>query len=182
MVGNPPPEDDRSNGDMNRSENDEILQDIDKSLSEDMSQEDRQIVEQYVARHTSGPLPSGAEMREYQLVDPELPRLIFDMAETEQKHRHRLEMNEQQKSYEAIYKNQEDGRQTAKRGQLLGFGIAVIVLGLAALMAVLGFPTLAVILAGVDVVGLAAVFVSSYKMTKRLDDPDDHDPKSENLT
>lgn len=164
-------EDDSLNGDvLPHEEEDDFLQEIDESLPVGISQEDRQNVHAVFARHTTGPLPSGSEMHEYMQIDPELPRLIFDMARDEQKHRHAIETAEQHKSYEAVYKNQDNARQVAKRGQLLGFGIAVIVLGLAALMAVLGFPTLAAILAGIDVIGLAAVFVSSYRTSQETTD------------
>ena len=137
----------------------EIQQELAEILPEDT--ETRERVSRLIARHTSGPIPSGSEMHEYALVDPELPRLIFDMAKAEQDHRHGLETSRQTSSFQIYNKTREDKRATAARGQWLGFIVCIVVLGLSALMAVLGQATLAVILAGVDVVGLAAVFVNS---------------------
>lgn len=159
-------EDDSPNNEVAPHYKEDFLDILESSLSENLSQEDRQVVSRVFAQITSGPLPSAAEMQKYKDVDPELPRLIFDMAQTEQKHRHAMEGQEQEKAYEAVHKNQEDRRKAVSQGQILGFVVAVVVLGLSAFMAWLGFETFALVLAGIDVVGLAAVFVSSYRSSR----------------
>lgn len=171
MVGESPGDEDFQQDGLTPQYEDDLLDQLDSSLSENFSQEDRQVVARFIAQRTSGPLPSASEMREYKNVDPELPRLIFDMAKDEQQHRHTMEAREQEKTYDAVYKNQEDRRNAVSQGQIFGFVIAVVVLGLAAFMAWLGHEAFALVLAGIDVVGLAAVFVTSSRAA-RDDNPD----------
>lgn len=107
----------------------------------------------------SGPMPDGAEMLRYKQVDESLPMAIVQMAQDEQRHRHEMESKALQGSLDET-----------KRGQLLGFSIAGFVLLLSGVMAVVGFPILAGILAGIDVVGLAAVFLG-VRYVQRSDEP-----------
>lgn len=175
MADESPAEDDSQNNELTPQYKEDFLEQLESSLSGNLSQEDKRVVSQVFAQFTSGPLPSAAEMQRYKNVDPELPRLIFDMAQTEQGHRHAMDARDQEETYEAVYKNQEDRRKAVSQGQILGFVIAVIVLGLSAFMAWLGFETFALVLAGIDVVGLAAVFVSSYRSSRGATDDSDTD-------
>lgn len=108
-------------------------------------------------RSHSGPLPSPESLQGYKDVDPSLVPTILDMAQREQSHRHPIDDH----IIELERQEQTARRHAISRGQWLGFGIAVLVLGLAGLMAVLGYEQIALALAAVNIAALAAVFVSS---------------------
>lgn len=108
----------------------------------------------------SGPMPDAVEMMRYKQVDETLPASIVNMARGEQSQRHEMERMALQGSLDET-----------KRGQLLGFSIAAFVLLLSGVMAVAGFPVLAGILAGIDVVGLAAVFLG-VRYVQKSEEPD----------
>lgn len=114
----------------------------------------------------SGPLPDAAELARYREVDESFPREILAMAKAEQAHRHEMNRAEMQ-----VVKEDLQGRmQTARTGQWLGFGIAALVLVLSGIMALTGHEVLASILAGVDVIGLAAVFVGTKIVQRSTQD------------
>lgn len=146
----------------------ELQQELEDILPEDASEETREKVTRFLARHVSGPIPSGSEMEQYKHVDPDLPRQIFDMAKAEQDHRHEMEKVRQERSFSVYDETRKDKRASVTRGQWLGFAICLVVLGLAVLMAILGYAALAAIIATVDVVGLAAVFVNSTVSARKL--------------
>ena len=73
---------------------------------------------------------------------------ILSMAESQA--RHRMEMEE---------KALESDRRLAQTGQWIGLAVVLAVLALGGYMAYLGATTAAVATIGIDVVGLAAVFV-----------------------
>lgn len=79
----------------------------------------------------------------------------MQMAEREQAHRHSIQQEQlsQSRFLATSYIKQDT------LGKKMGFGIAVLVLVFACLMGVLGHEILAGILAGLDLVGLTAVFV-----------------------
>ena len=91
----------------------------------------------------------------YKYVDESLPMAILEMAQKEQQHRHAMDRLELTESVSVT-----------KRGQVLGAGIAISVLVLAGVLALMGQPILAGIMAGIDVVGLAAVFVGTRALQK----------------
>lgn len=102
-----------------------------------------------------GPLPPAQAMADYDSVLPGAAERILLMAEREQSQRHETQKEQlnQNKQMLASYMRQDT------LGKWMGFIIAISVLLLACLMAVLGHEVLAGILAGLDLVGLAAVFV-----------------------
>ena len=93
------------------------------------------------------------------------------MAKAEQAHRHEMNRAEMQ-----LVKEEISGRvKTARTGQWLGFGIAALVLVVSGLMALTGHEVLAGILAGVDVIGLAAVFVGTRIVQRSSPENKDED-------
>lgn len=119
--------------------------------------------------HRSGPMPDGAEMMRYKQVDDSLPGSIVAMAQDEQRHRHAME----KLALEGSLKE-------TRLGQVLGFSIAAFVLILSGVMALAGHPVLAGILAGIDVVGLAAVFLGTHYVQRTAnsggEQPEQEDP------
>ncbi|BCT76941.1 hypothetical protein SCMU_27830 [Sinomonas cyclohexanicum] len=101
----------------------------------------------YEYRH-SGPLPSAADLAAYKAIDPELPREILEMAKREQSHRHQMDRDELR-----------EGVSVTKRGQSLGFWIAVVVMAVAVVLGLAGQPWVAGLLGTVDLVALVTVFV-----------------------
>lgn len=102
-----------------------------------------------------GPLPPAQAMADYERVLPGAAERILLMAEREQSQRHETQKEQlnQNKQMVASYMKQDT------LGKWMGFIIAMSVLILACVMALLGHEGLAVVLAGLDLVGLAAVFV-----------------------
>lgn len=120
----------------------------------------------------SGPLPDAEELARYREIDESLPREILEMAKAEQAHRHEINRSEMQ-----LVKDEMSGRfRQVRTGQWLGFGIAGLVLALAAVMALTGHEVLAGIMAGVDVIGLAAVFVGTKMVQRSSPDKDEEQP------
>lgn len=103
----------------------------------------------------SGPLPTPAMLQQYNDVIPNGAERIMAMAEREQGHRHELERRDQK----LMELSEQHEFQITQRGQLLAFGICLAVLAAAIVLAVAGHPTVAAVLVGLDLVGLAAVFV-----------------------
>ena len=102
-----------------------------------------------IGQEWSGPLPPPNVLSEYNLVENGAERL-FRMAERQAEH----EMNMEFESLNADSK-------LALRGQWFGLIVVISVLGLAGYMTYLGATVAAAVVAGIDVDGLAAVFVYS---------------------
>ncbi|WP_323883130.1 DUF2335 domain-containing protein [Aeromonas hydrophila] len=120
------------------------------------------VIKRVVMEMHQGPLPPARAMAEYEQVLPGSAERIMRMAELEQSQRHSM-----QKEHLAIQKEELSQHKELSKGFLnndrlgkwMGFAIVLAVLGFAAWMAEKGHPTIAGILVGVDLVGLAAVFV-----------------------
>lgn len=96
----------------------------------------------------SGPLPPPDSIREYNQILPGGAERIFAMAEKEQGHRH------------AVTSTAVNGSVNKdRRGQWMGFSIAIIILAMAAVFAWRGNTTFAGTLVAIDLLGLVSVFV-----------------------
>jgi uncharacterized membrane protein len=81
-----------------------------------------------------GPLPSPELMKQYMQIDPQLPAKIIEHFETEQSHRQKWEN-------ELLAYRQQDSlaeRAERRRGQLMAFWIAIIVMLLSAMICITG--------------------------------------------
>jgi uncharacterized membrane protein len=96
----------------------------------------------------SGPLPPPTLLVEYNDAVANGAERVLSMAEAQA--RHRMKMEE---------KTLESDRRLAQTGQWIGLVVVLAVLALGGYMAHLGATTAAVATIGIDVVGLAAVFV-----------------------
>ncbi|WP_299928964.1 DUF2335 domain-containing protein [uncultured Nocardioides sp.] len=103
----------------------------------------------------SGPLPSAEYLRSIDRIVPGSAERILAMAEREQQHRHTMDSRQA----DIIEKDVDHNYDVTKRGQRYGLWISAFVIVIAAILALTGHPEIAAILAGVDLVGLAAVFV-----------------------
>ncbi len=104
----------------------------------------------------AGPLPRAADLYEYEQVHPGLANRIVNMAEREQQHRHQIETAQVENPY-----------RLAKYGQVYGFLALLTVLAFAAWLVAAGHPGWATAVSGLDVVGVAAVFVRGRNRAPR---------------
>lgn len=129
----------------------------------------------------SGPLPDAAELARYKAIDEDLPRQILAMAKAEQTHRHNMDHAE----LDLVRDDMKERSSVTRNGQWLGFGIAALVLVVSAVMALTGHEVLATVLAGIDIIGLAAVFVGTKVVQRKArdepssDDAENSDPERE---
>lgn len=106
---------------------------------------------QAMVRHEtsfSGPLPPPEIISDYEKILPGGAERIFAMAEKEQVHRH---------SMDSLAVN--GAIRKDKRGQWMGFSIAIIILAIASVFAWKGNTTFAGTLIAIDLLGLVSVFV-----------------------
>ena len=96
----------------------------------------------------AAPLPPPSLLVEYDRVVQNGAERILSMAENQSVHRMRMEAAEASSEHTL-----------AQRGQWIGMVVVIAVLVLAGYLAYLGATTAAAVVAGTDVVGLAAVFV-----------------------
>lgn len=111
--------------------------------------------------HHEGPLPDPETLQGYEHIIPGAAQRILRMAESEQTHRHALDIQHLQGAIERD-----------KRGQWLGFAIALTCLCLAGFTAYWGYPDAAKVIGGGTVVSLAAVFVVGRVMSLWRDGKD----------
>lgn len=112
------------------------------------------IVSQHI-RSWGGPLPAPDTLKEYDVIIPGLAERIVKMAETQSAHRIELEgkvVNSQLSE--------------SKRGQYLGFIIAVICICATVWLSLAGHEAVAGVLGGTALVGLVTVFVVGKREQK----------------
>ena len=102
--------------------------------------------------HHEGPLPAPKTLREYNEIIPNGAERIMKAFENQSSHRISLE-------------KKVVGRQTFQSllGQLFGFLIALIILGLGVYLIERGYEIAGITLFGIDMVGLVAIFVIGKK-------------------
>jgi uncharacterized membrane protein len=100
----------------------------------------------------SGPLPHPTVLQGYNNIVPDAAERIIAMAEQEQKHR-----------IETERKIVDEELKHAKRGQIMGFIIALFLILTATAMAILGYTTISYIIFSITIVGLVSTFVVKRK-------------------
>lgn len=96
----------------------------------------------------AGPLPTPALLAGYEQIVPGAAERLLAMAEAEAKHQREIEF--------AALRAEES---SVRRGQWLGFGIALFALSTSIVALYLGSPWVAGIVGGATVVGLVSAFV-----------------------
>lgn len=107
-------------------------------------------------------LPSPGVIREYQEIQEDFADRLMRMAEKEQYHRHSVESAEAQEPF-----------RLARRGQVMAISAVALVLAFSALLAFLGSPAIAGIVAGLDLVGLVVVFITGQQASGRAAEIED---------
>lgn len=103
----------------------------------------------------TGPLPHPSALKEYDSVLPGIAERIVSMAETEAKHRHRMD-NEKARQNELIIKGDFAERHN---GQVFGLCIGALSLVTSMVAIFLHAEKAAIVIGGSTVVGLVTVFV-----------------------
>lgn len=98
--------------------------------------------------HFSGPLPAPETLAGYDRIMPGLANRIVEMAEAYQKHQIGLERDQFKAATEF-----------GRRGQWLGFGVALVGFAAAAYLGSLGQPAAAGVVAALDLGSIVTVFV-----------------------
>lgn len=111
-----------------------------------------------VSQSFSGPLPPPDVIRGYDQILPGGAERIFAMAEKEQSHRHKIDSTAVNG---AIRKD--------KRGQWMGFSIAIVILAIASVFAWRGNTIFAGSLIAIDLIGLVSVFALGRQLSKSND-------------
>lgn len=111
------------------------------------------------AEISQGPLPPPRVLKEYDNIVPNGAERIMKMAEKEQEAR----LREKERNGESNRRLAERKLDYFKRGQWMGFILALVVLVSAGLFAYFGFETLAGILLATTLVALVGLFVYTTK-------------------
>ncbi len=111
-------------------------------------------------QQTFGLLPPPAMLREYEEISPGFAERLMAMVERQQDHRHQLE--------DLTVRGNE---RRANWGIWIGAGVVLLVLAAAVTLSLLGHETVAAVIGGLDIVGLATVFVVGRReqRTERLE-------------
>lgn len=109
-----------------------------------------------VAYGYQGPLPSPETLQEFDRVLPGLAREIVDRADREMSHRHSLEAE----ALRTKVGDQASARMQYKRGQWMGFVLALGFLIAGVSLTLLGHPAVGATIATTTVVSLVAIFVT----------------------
>ncbi|MCD2193154.1 DUF2335 domain-containing protein [Actinomycetospora endophytica] len=109
-----------------------------------------------------GPLPSARTLHEYSQVMPDLPERVVRMAELEQAHRHRVDLEP--------YK-------LARTGQWLAFAVVIVVFAFCGFLVLNDEVVTAGIIAALDLVGLATIFIVGTRGSDpKAEDPEPSEP------
>lgn len=106
--------------------------------------------------HFSGPLPAPEALAGYDRIMPGLANRIVEMAEAYQKHQIGLERDQFKAATEF-----------GRRGQWLGFGVALVGFAAAAYLGSLGQPAAAGVVAALDLGSIVTVFVVGDRLPMR---------------
>lgn len=123
-----------------------------------------QTVMQVERRHTSGPIPSPDQLKEYDEVVPGTAERIISQMLIEGDHRREMEKRELETFRDS------HTVQLAQRGRGQHYGLAVAILcgGLSALAMLLGFPGTAATIASGVMVTLTTVFVTNSRAKSQV--------------
>lgn len=128
-----------------------------------------------MGRQHIGPLPSPEDLRGYEEALPGTAEAIVSAFKSETPHRHEME----RQSLESNIKRDRSEESYAKRGQLMGFAIAMLGIG-GGVALIWRHPTLAGTLGGVGITGatLASIVIAFIKGRKSIN-VNDNDQQSE---
>jgi uncharacterized membrane protein len=110
-----------------------------------------------------GPLPPADVLEKYDRIVPGSAERIIGWVETESQHRRAREI-EAQAQYGSFMATQ---LSQAKLGLILGFILALAAMGAAVVALVTGHETAAAVIGGLDIVGLASIFVYGSRQQQR---------------
>lgn len=110
------------------------------------------------AEYADGPLPNARELKRYREADPRAPRIIPDEFRMEGQHRRQLDLE---------FATAENRR--AERGQLFALVVILVGLGISALLIHAGHEWAGAAVGGVNLLGMATLFVALRDPEARRD-------------
>ena len=116
--------------------------------------------------YNDGPLPSGRELKRYREADPEAPRIILEEFRAESRHRRNVERR--------IVAGES---RRADRGQVFALVVMVLGLTLSAILIGSGHDLAGGVIGGVDLLGVAALFLSGAGALRDGDWRNDAEPR-----
>lgn len=138
--------------------NESLSAEIEAVLPPGMSAREKHVLVERVTQVISaysGPLPHPNHLRQYENIKPGFAERIFARMEAEQKHRHRIELDEAKV----------DNR-NATCGLFLGFVVSVALIGSAIYCAMIGATAIGVALVGASALGLVRTLVTGSKSSR----------------
>jgi hypothetical protein len=111
------------------------------------------------AEYSDGPLPSGRELKRYREADPSAPRIILQEFRAESRHRRHMEP-------EVVTGE----TRRADRGQVFALVVMLVGLSFSALLIQGGHDWAGGIIGGIDLLGMAALFLTAGTGSR------DHEP------
>lgn len=142
---------------------DDVIRDLNVGLQESLTKTLRTAIKQESFR---GPLPHPGILKGYEEIKAGFAERIVGMAEKEQAHRFECDEREDARLKSVI----EYSAANVKRGQLLAFIIAVLVMGSSVALALLGHEVIAGIFGGGTLVSLVTVFITGKRSTGKEDE------------
>lgn len=124
-------------------------------ILKNLPEEQRDIVIQAIQESFSGPIPHPRLLQGYENIQPGFAERIVVMAEKEQAHR-----------FECDNKVIDSTVASTKRGQWMGYSIALVFGIIALVLGLMGEVAVASIIGGLDLVALVTVFVKSQSSPK----------------
>ncbi len=106
-----------------------------------------------------GPLPPAEELSKYQEVSPDFPKRLLEMVEAEACHRRQIE----EKVVDAEIASEKENQEDRKRGQYLGFLIAIVTIVAGSYLSLNGSQLPGTFIGLSGVTGLTAAFIHGRK-------------------
>ena len=122
----------------------------------ELQEKPAQKVQQTVSAEYYGPIPPSKEMAQYGQIDPSFPHRILEMAELEQRHRHKIETSDMDYSAEFARKSFIERRIS----QIFALIIAIFVTGCGTYLILNGHPVAGSVVSGTCLVGLVSAFIA----------------------
>ena len=127
---------------------------------------DEEFVGIVIGSSYQGPLPSAGELAKYQAISPDFAQRLMEMAEAEANHRRTIEERIVAASIATEVENQMD----QKRGQYLGFAIALVTILAGSYLSLNGSQLPGTFIGLSGVTGLTAAFIHGRRKQKQEED------------
>ncbi len=140
----------------NQTPLDKNLEEVLSELTEETKKELFVALSETKLSSFSGPIPHPEILKGYKDVDPSFPERIISMAEREQKSRIAL-----------AEKREEESQRIARRGQIFGGILAMLIIISCVLLVLFGAHTVAIAIGTTTIIAISAIFVLQTLPSRR---------------